>query len=635
MGTWRPADSEKLYAIDGWGQGMFRVTENGHLAVHPDGHGEGPSLDLKRLVDDMRRRGTDLPLLVRLPDIIRTRVDGMVSAFVAAIAEWEYQGRYRPVFPVKVNPQSHVMRDVMKHGRRHHVGLEAGSKPELMAVIANLDDLDALIICNGYKDRAYIRLALLARQIGHECVIVLEKPGELDLVLDVAEELGIAPVIGVRAKLSAEGRGHWSGSTGDKAKFGLDVNEVIDVIDRLREADRLSCLQLLHFHIGSQIPEVKTFRTAVREAVRVYSEMRNLGAGMRFLDVGGGLGVDYDGTASTDASSINYNLREYANAIVGTITDVCAETGCAHPDIVTEAGRSMVAHHAVLLLDVVGNASKALAPPPRPTAEGERPIRPIESAWEIYDEVSAERWHEALHDIQSLRREATTRFNLGLLNLTQRAYIDRMYWAVCGRILDVVPPDAAHDDLERLRYDLVDTYFCNFSVFQSAPDIWAIDQLFPVCPIHRLDEAPSRRTILADLTCDSDGKIDKFIGRRQTNRFLPLHHLKKRERYTVGIFLVGAYQEILGDLHNLFGDTHAVHVEVADNAQGYTVLHLDEGDIIEEVLGYVHHDAKKLVRMLREKVEAATEAGRMSFEDGASLIRTFQRGLDDYTYLSR
>jgi len=462
---------------------------------------------------------------------------------------------------------------------------------------------------------------------------VLEKPGELDLVLEVAEELEINPVIGVRARLSAEGRGHWSSSTGDTAKFGLDVNEILDVVERLRSLDRLDCLQLLHFHIGSQIPEVRNFRAAVREAVRVYGEMKRLGANMRFLDVGGGLGVDYDGSASSDHSSVNYNVREYANGVVGTITDVCAETGCAHPDIVTEAGRAMVAHHAVLLLEVLGSTSKDPDPPPRPN-KGEAVIRQVEAAWEIFDEVGPETWNETLHDIQALRREATTRFNLGLLNLEQRAYIERMYWAICAKILDIAP-DGASDELHKLQRDLVDTYFCNFSVFQSTPDIWAIDQLFPIVPIQRLDERPIRRTVLADLTCDSDGKIDRFIGRRATKPFLELHHLRRRERYTVGIFLVGAYQEILGDLHNLFGDTHAIHVATANTASGYTVLHLDEGDIIEEVLGYVHHDSKVLVRHLREKVEKATESGRMEMEDGAALIKTFQRGLDDYTYLNR
>jgi arginine decarboxylase len=508
------------------------------------------------------------------------------------------------------------------------------AKPELMAVLASQTDLDALIVCNGYKDRPYIRMALLARRLGHECVIVLEKPGELDLVLEVAEELDIDPVIGVRSKLNTEGRGHWAGSTGDGAKFGLDVNEILHVVQRLKSIDRLNCLQLLHFHIGSQIPEVRAFRGAVREAVRIYAELRRLGAGMRFLDVGGGLGVDYDGSASTNQASINYNIREYANAVVGTITDVCAECACTHPDIVTEAGRSMVAHHAVLLLEIVGSNSKDVDLPERP-AKGTKVIRPIEAAWEILDEVSADTTAESLHDIQSLRREANTRFNLGLLDLEQLAYIERMYWSTCARILKATPPERFTAELEKLQRDLVDTYFCNFSLFQSTPDVWAIEQLFPIAPIHRLDERPVRSTILADLTCDSDGKIERFIGPEGVQRFLDLHKLRKRERYTIGVFLVGAYQEILGDLHNLFGDTHAIHVGVADNQSGYNVLHIDEGDIIEEVLSYVHHDPKQLVKKLREKVEDATEAGRMSMEDGAALVKTFQRGLDDYTYLSR
>jgi arginine decarboxylase len=634
MEEWSVADSERLYNIRGWGQGLFRVNEDGHMAVHPTGAEDGPSIDLKRLADDMRRRGIELPLLVRFTDIIKTRVDAMVGAFEKAMKTWDYQGRYRPVFPIKVNPQSHVMVDVMRHGQAHHVGLEAGSKPELMAVLASQTDLDALIVCNGYKDRPYIRMALLARRLGHECVIVLEKPGELDLVLEVAEELDIDPVIGVRSKLNTEGRGHWAGSTGDGAKFGLDVNEILHVVQRLKSIDRLNCLQLLHFHIGSQIPEVRAFRGAVREAVRIYAELRRLGAGMRFLDVGGGLGVDYDGSASTNQASINYNIREYANAVVGTITDVCAECACTHPDIVTEAGRSMVAHHAVLLLEIVGSNSKDVDLPERP-AKGTKVIRPIEAAWEILDEVSADTTAESLHDIQSLRREANTRFNLGLLDLEQLAYIERMYWSTCARILKATPPERFTAELEKLQRDLVDTYFCNFSLFQSTPDVWAIEQLFPIAPIHRLDERPVRSTILADLTCDSDGKIERFIGPEGVQRFLDLHKLRKRERYTIGVFLVGAYQEILGDLHNLFGDTHAIHVGVADNQSGYNVLHIDEGDIIEEVLSYVHHDPKQLVKKLREKVEDATEAGRMSMEDGAALVKTFQRGLDDYTYLSR
>jgi len=372
----------------------------------------------------------------------------------------------------------------------------------------------------------------------------------------------------------------------------------------------------------------------VREAVRVYAELRRLGAGMRFLDVGGGLGVDYDGSASTNQASINYNIREYANAVVGTITDVCAECACAHPDIVTEAGRSMVAHHAVLLLDIVGSNSKDVEVPERP-AKGAKVIRPIEAAWEVFDDVGPETFAEALHDIQALRRESNTRFNLGLLDLEQLAYIERMYWATCARILHVAPPDRITPEIKKLERDLVDTYFCNFSLFQSTPDVWAIEQLFPIAPIHRLDERPVRNTVLADLTCDSDGKIDRFIGSEGVQRFLALHKLRKRERYTIGVFLVGAYQEILGDLHNLFGDTHAIHVGVADNQAGYNVLHIDEGDIIEEVLGYVHHDPKRLVKKLREKIEDATESGRMSIEDGAALVKTFQRGLDDYTYLSR
>lgn len=632
--AWTAEDGAELYQIPGWGGGMYRVDAKGRVRMVPADKPEHPGIDLKQLADDMKLRGVELPLLVRFTDVIRTRIDGMVAAFASAIADWDYTGRYRPVFPVKVNPQSHVMHDIMTHGRPHHVGLEAGSKPELMAVLSTLDDLDALIVCNGYKDEAYVRMALLARRLGHEIVIVLEKPDELDTILAVADDLGVEPLIGIRARLKAGGMGHWATSSGDHAKFGLSLPEMVDVVERLEAVDRLGCLQLLHFHIGSQVSHVRTFRTAVREAARIYGELHRLGAGMRFLDVGGGLGVDYDGTKSTDASSINYDLREYAHAVVGTVSEVCAENGAPHPHLITESGRAMVAHHSVLLLEVVGTNSRELDPPDRP--EGEV-VRTIEAAWEIHDEADAERLVESLHDIQSLRREAVTRFNLGLLSLRERAHVEQLYWATCRRVLELglASGEDLPEEVADLRTQLVDTYFCNFSVFQSLPDIWAIDQLFPIAPIHRLGERPVRRAILADLTCDSDGKIDCFIGPREQRPYLELHPLRDGERYVIGVFLVGAYQEILGDLHNLFGDTHAIHVAASRSKRGYTVLHLDEGDIVEEVLGYVHHRPKELVKRLRNKVEKATDEGRMSIEDGAELVRTFVRGLDDYTYLAR
>lgn len=631
--AWTIEDAAELYNITGWGRGIFQINERGHLVMSPASAPKGKGIDLKLLADDMRRRGVDLPLLVRFTDIIRHRIDGMVDAFRSAFKDYGYEGRYRPVFPIKVNPQSHVLRDVMNHGRPHNVGLEAGSKPELMVVLALMEDKDALIVCNGYKDKPYIRMALLARRLGFECVIVLEKPDELETVLAVSRELDIPPVIGVRARLSDGGVGRWDTSTGDSAKFGLSIPEIVDVVERLRKEDQLDCLRLLHFHIGSQISQIKVFRGAIREGARMYVELKAMGAPMGYLDIGGGVGIDYDGNNSTDASSINYNVGEYASAVVGTIFDVCNESNTPHPHIITESGRSMVAHHSVLLLEALGKTTKEQGPPERP--EGE-PHRLIAQVWETFDAIHSDNLVETLHDVQAIRREAKSRFSLGLLSLPERAYIERMYWATCTALLSATDPDDAPAEIEELRDTLIDTYFCNFSVFQSTPDVWAIDQLFPICPIHRLDEEPTRRAMLADLTCDSDGKIHRFIGdRKEEKRFLELHPVKRGERYLIGIFLVGAYQEILGDLHNLFGDTHAIHVAVADNKRGYTVLHLDEGDIIEEVMTYVHHRPKELVRMLRAKVEDACEVGTMSIEDGASLVKTFVHGLDDYTYLSR
>lgn len=632
MSEWTTADSEALYQIPGWGIGLFHANEAGHLVFHPDGVAEHDGIDLKKLVDDLRRRGTELPVLVRFTDIIKHRVDGLVGAFQEAIQEWGFGGRYRPVYPIKVNPQSHVMRDVMKHGAPHHVGLEAGSKPELMAVLACMEDKDALIVCNGYKDATYVRMALLAKKLGFECILVVEKPDELDVVLEVAEELGVEPYLGVRAKLNATGVNRWGSSTGDRAKFGLGVAEIVDLVRTLEEAGKLHCLRLLHFHIGSQISQVRAFRNAVREATRILVELRGMGAPMDLLDCGGGLGVDYDGTASSDSSSINYTLHEYARALVGSVQEVCDETGATPPDLVTETGRAMVAHHSVLLFDVLGVHRKAHTTPTRPKGKVKRPV---EMAWEIYDEISAERITETLHEVQALRRDAVNRFNLGLLTLEERAMVERLYWATCRRILEIAGEESGNDEIEGLEQQLIDTYYANVSVFQSLPDIWAIDQLFPIVPIQRLGEEPTRRAVLADLTCDSDGKVDKFIGDREVKSYLYLHPLRKRERYVVGAFMVGAYQEILGDLHNLFGDTHAVHVAAADNARGYKVQHLDEGELVEEVLAYVHHDPKDLVRQLRVKVEAATEDGTMTFEEGAKLVKAFVNGLDDYTYLAR
>jgi arginine decarboxylase len=622
---WSSQDSAALYKIAGWGQGMFEVGEDGHLHMKPPGY-EGRGIDLERLANDMRRRGIGLPVLVRFTDIIRERIAAMVSGFDQAIRDWEYQGQYRPVFPVKVNPQSHVVHDIMRHGRAHHVGLEAGSKPELMVVLALLDDTDALIVCNGYKDEPYIRMALLARKLGHEAIIVLEKPDELDRVLAVAAELGVKPVIGIRAKLAVEGLGHWGTSTGARAKFGLTVHEMLEVVNRLRDVGALGSLQPLHFHIGSQIPDIR----AIREGTRIYAELHRLGADMRFLDVGGGLGVDYDGSASRAPSSVNYDVAEYANAVVGTVYETAEESGAPHPHLITESGRSMVAHHAVLLMEVLGRTSAVVDLPPRPTGDV---VRPIEAAWEIWDEIEPDSLINSLHDVQAMLRDANTRFSLGLLDLEQRATIEQLHGACCQRILELADDDHGNDELDALERRLTDTYFCNFSVFQSLPDVWAIDQLFPIAPIHRLDERPTRRVVIADLTCDSDGKIDQFIGDRDCAPYLQLHDLQPGQRYTLGAFMVGAYQEILGDLHNLFGDTHAVHVELTDNRRGYTVVHLDEGDIIEEVMSYVHHEPKHLVRRLRAKVEAANEERRMSLEDGAELVRTFVQGLDDYTYL--
>lgn len=634
MSEWSPSESADLYNLSGWGRGLFEINEAGDVCMTPPKHDSTLPINLKVLADDLRRRGLQLPVLVRFTDIIEHRVSEMNAAFTAAIENRGYEGKYRPVFPIKVNPQSNVLHDVMTHGRAHHLGLEAGSKPELMIVLALMDDLEAPIICNGYKDKQYIRMALMGRQMGHNVIIVIEKPSELKMVLTIAAELGIRPSIGVRSRLSQGGKGHWQTSTGDSAKFGLSLEQLIDVVYELRSHEMLECLQLLHFHIGSQIPEISTFRSALREGARIYSELKRLGAGMEYMDVGGGLGVDYDGTASTNTSSMNYNIREYAHAVVGTLKESFTETGTPHPHIITEAGRSMVAHHSVLLVDVLGRITNEQTPPPKPEgAAYEALARPIQRGWEILADFDRYPPLEVLHDAQALRRDGKQRFDLGLLNLEERAQIERLYWSICTKVLIRAERTDARE-LEDLRSLLTDTYFCNFSVFQSTPDVWAIQQMFPILPIHRHNEEPTRRGILADLTCDSDGKITSFVGSEGHQSYLNLHELRQGEHYDLGIFMVGAYQEILGDLHNLFGDTHAVHVVSAPNRRGYTILHLDEGEIVEEVLTYVHHQPKRLIRLLRQKIEEATaDEGPLSLEMGASLIKEFTMGLDDYTYL--
>ncbi|MBM4266607.1 MAG: biosynthetic arginine decarboxylase [Deltaproteobacteria bacterium] len=629
MRGWTIQDALELYDVDAWGSSFFTINPQGNVEVRPRGEA-GPGIDLAELVTYLRHRGLHLPLLIRFSDILATRIRDLCACFESAIDEHHYKGRHRAIYPIKVNQQRHVVQEVIDFGRRHGVGLEAGSKPELLAILPIADDPDALIICNGYKDRAYMEIALLAQKLGRTPIIVLDRFHELELALEVARELDIRPHLGVRVKLAARGAGRWVESGGDRSKFGLTADELIEAVDRLRARNMLDCLELLHFHVGSQITTIRAIREAVQEATRFYVGLVQMGAGLHYLDVGGGLGVDYDGSQTNFQSSMNYTNLEYARDIVATVMESCEEKGVPHPDIITETGRAMVAHHSVLIFNVLG--VNELLPKTAPRPPGEDDHKAVHKLFDVYQSITRKNVIESYHDALQTKEEALTLFNLGFLDLKTRGQFERLFWACCERILRLAREmDYLPEELEGLERSMADTYYGNFSVFQSAPDHWAVKQLFPVMPIHRLGEKPTRRGVFADLTCDSDGKVDQFIDRHDVKHVLDLHPVNG-EPYYIAIFLVGAYQEILGDLHNLFGDTDAVHVRLGDGDR-LEIEHLVEGDSVEEVLGYVQFSKPELVERARRAIELALREGRITVEESARLRRRYEQGLSGYTYL--
>ena len=631
MRGWTVRDSLELYHVSAWGEPFFSINEAGHVSVRPHGNG-GDQIDLLSLVNDLEQRGLRTPLLIRFSDILASQVRGLSTIFQSAISEYGYRGRHRGVYPIKVNQQRHVVEEIVAYGAEHHVGLEAGSKPELLVALAILDTPDALIVCNGYKDRAYVETALLAQRLGRTPVIVIDRFAEIELVIKTSRELGIRPHIGVRARLSARGAGKWVESTGDRSKFGLTASEMVDAVERLRAEDMLDCLELLHFHIGSQITAIRAHKDALSEASRVFVGLHALGARPRLIDVGGGLAVDYDGSRTNFHSSKNYSTQEYANDVVAFVQRACDESGVPHPDIVTEAGRAMVAHHSVLVFDVLGVSEVPSGSEPAPVEESDPKV--LHDLFEVGRSISKKNVQEAYHDAIQLKEEAATLFSLGFLDLHARARVERLFWTCCARILRVVRDlPYVPEDLEALEKELADTYFANLSVFQSAPDHWAVKQLFPIMPIHRLREKPTRRGVIADLTCDSDGKIDQFIDPHDVKDVLELHPWTG-ERYYLAMFLVGAYQEILGDLHNLFGDTDAVHVTLSPDG-GYVVEHVVEGDAVEEVLAYVQYDKQALVEKVRRTIEDPLRRGQITSEESARLRKRYEQGLEGYTYLTR
>ncbi|MCC3438045.1 MAG: biosynthetic arginine decarboxylase [Microcoleus sp. PH2017_40_RAT_O_B] len=626
--SWTIEDSEKLYRIQGWGEPYFSINAAGHVTVSPKGD-RGGSLDLCELVESLKQRNLALPLLIRFSDILEDRIDRLNSCFARAIARYNYKNVYRGVFPVKCNQHRQLIQDLVRFGQPHHFGLEAGSKPELMIALATLKTPGALLICNGYKDREYIETAILAQRLGQTSVIVLEQIEEVELAIAASIALGIKPVLGVRAKLTTKGVGRWGGSTGDRAKFGLTIPEIIRAVNELEKAGMLDCLQLLHFHIGSQISSISVIKDAIREASHIYVELAKLGANMKYLDVGGGLGVDYDGSKTNFHASKNYNMQNYANDVVAGVKDACDERKIPVPIIISESGRAIASHQSVLVFDVLGT-SDVPREVPEPVDENAHQIP--RNLYEIYQSITPENYQEVYHDAIQFKEEAVSLFNLGYLGIAERAKTEQLYWACCDKIQTIArQKDYVSEDLEDLEKVMASIYYINLSVFQSVPDSWAINQLFPIMPINRLDEEPTQRGILADLTCDSDGKIDQFIDLRDVKSVLELHTIKPGEPYYLALFLGGAYQEIMGNLHNLFGDANTVHIQLTPS--GYHIEHVVKGDTMKEVLSYVQYDAESLVESIRRQTESALQQNKITLSEAQLLLQNYERSLTQYTYL--
>ena len=629
MRKWRIEDSEELYNITGWGVNYFGINDRGHVYVTP--RKDGVHVDLKELIDELSLRDIATPVLVRFPDILDNRIEKTYNCFQQAAKEYHYQAENYVIYPIKVNQMRPVVEEVISHGKKFNLGLEAGSKPELHAVLAFNTDSSSPIICNGYKDRSYIELALLAQKLGKRIYLVVEKLNELDIIRDVSKKLGVQPNIGIRIKLASSGSGKWEDSGGDASKFGLTSSELLEALQRLEDAGMRNSLKLIHFHIGSQVTKIRHIQTAVREASQFYVQLHKLGFNVEFVDCGGGLGVDYDGTRSSNSeSSVNYSVQEYVNDVVSTFVDVADKHGIPHPNLITESGRSLAAHHSVLILEVLETAAL-----PQMDEEFEPDPDAHELTKELYkvwDNLSPRALLENWHDAQQIREEALELFSHGLVDLKTRSQIEQMYWSVM-REVNMLASQQKHIPEELLSLDklLADKYFCNFSLFQSLPDSWSIDQLFPIMPIQRLDERPQRQATLQDITCDSDGKITSFVTSSMQSHSLPVHTLRKGEKYYLAVFLVGAYQEILGDLHNLFGDTNAVHISVDGN--GYSVDQMIDGETVADVLEYVQYEPKKLVRRLESWVSKSVQQGRITLEEGKEFLSNYRSGLYGYTYL--
>ena len=635
--NWKIEDALEMYQVSQWGKGYFNINAAGHLTVQP-GMNEKLSIDLLEVVEGLKARDLNTPVVIRFSDILKHRLGRLHEAFAQAIAENDYRNRYCAVYPIKVNQQRLVVEEVYRCGAEFNFGLEAGSKPELLAVMALTEGApERMIICNGFKDDSYIEAVILATKLGRTIIPVIENFTELELVLKYAERYAVRPRIGVRVKLATEGAGRWRGSAGEKSKFGLFISEILELVAVLRQHDMLDCLELVHCHPGSQLHDIRRVKDTINELAHVYAELKRIGAGLKYIDVGGGLGVDYDGSGTNFSSSMNYNINEYASDVVYRVASVCNARGIEHPVIISESGRAIAAHHSVLVFNTLGASALdkfRIAERIEEERNGDDEVPPpIHDLFEAYRSVSERRLVECYHDALQAREQVLQMFNLGLLTLEYRGLAERLFWATCARVRDFCRrTGAVPEELEGLESILSDTYFCNFSLFQSLPDSWAIGQLFPIMPIHRLDERPTRNAVLADITCDSDGKVDHFVSQREVKRTLELHEPKAGEEYYLAAFLVGAYQETLGDLHNLFGDTHVVHIRLHEQG-GWWIEEIVKGDTASKVLGYMQYDVDQLYPRFARDCERAVREGLMTLGEGQALKRFYESELNGYTYL--
>lgn len=630
MRRWRIEDSAELYNITGWGLKYFSINDNGHVQVTPR---EGcASVDLKELMDELQIRDITAPVLLRFPDILDNRIEKISRCFKQAAEEYKYGAQNFIIYPIKVNQMRQVVDEIVSHGKKFNIGLEAGSKPELHAVLATNIDEHNLIICNGYKDENYVELALLAQKMGRRIFLVVEKLNELHLIACLAKRIGVRPNIGIRIKLSSSGSGKWEESGGDHSKFGLNSSELLEAVDALAKYKMEDCLKLIHFHIGSQITKIRRIKNALREATQFYVQLTKMGFSIDFIDIGGGLGVDYDGTrSSASENSMNYSIQEYANDAISAIVDACEKNGLKQPNVITESGRSLSAHHSILIIETLETTQLPVWNDNEEVSDSDHEL--ARELYQIWDRLGQQSLLESWHDALQIREEALDRFSLGMLDLHTRAQIEKLFWSVAREVNDIAKTMKHVPEELRISKMLPDKYFCNFSLFQSLPDSWAIDQMFPIMPISRLDEKPTRTATIQDVTCDSDGKINCFISSHGFSNALPIHPIKNGESYYLGVFLVGAYQEILGDMHNLFGDTNTVHVSV--HKDGYEIEQIIDGETVAEVLDYVQYNPKKLVRNVETWVTRSMKSGKITPEEGREFLSNYRSGLYGYTYLEK